>query len=248
MSTTKDWVRLGRLLTARRIELGYPVRSRFVDARELSHGRTISDIENAKRDNFEPATLALVEQLYEWAPGSIEVVLKGGEPTALTRGSSAVEDVFSMISDPRAHVRKRTAERDQWERDAWFEGPMGVDGYGRDLRGMRDELLAEHWNTFESEAARALREFARRHEIAADRLAEDAMRCLIRDDPEGFGAALIRAETSSATRRLRDSRSDYAQSDPAPSRRAGGSPADGYTLAAMDRDDSEEIEAQQNEP
>ncbi len=99
MTTNQDWVRLGRLLTARRIALGYPVRSKFAQARKQSHSRTISDIENAKRTNFEPGTLALIEQLYGWGTGSIDAVLKGGEPTVLHRG---VDDAQALLADSDA--------------------------------------------------------------------------------------------------------------------------------------------------
>lgn len=83
MENPESWARLGRLLIARRVELGYTVRAAFVKAKRLKHGRTVSDLENAKRANFEPATLAQMEQIYEWAPGSIEAVLAGGDPTPL---------------------------------------------------------------------------------------------------------------------------------------------------------------------
>lgn len=75
-----DWERLGRLLVARRVELGYKRRAAFARAHNLSHTRTIDDMENARRTNYERGTLAEVEQLYGWEPGSIESVLAGGEP------------------------------------------------------------------------------------------------------------------------------------------------------------------------
>lgn len=86
---TEDWQRLGRLLIARRVNLGHPVRSKFVKAKGLTHGRTISDVENAKRTNFEPATRALIEQLYEWRPGSLNAVLAGGEPIPVHKASGS---------------------------------------------------------------------------------------------------------------------------------------------------------------
>ena len=148
MTTNQDWERLGRLLTARRIELGFPVRSKFADARNLTHSRTVSDIENAKRDNFEPATLALVEQLYEWAPGSIDAVLHGGEPSPLNSATRSTEDVTSAPDDARGHARRRLSEREHrgLGPGVGYLVPVGVDAYGNDLQAMRDELLAEHWN------------------------------------------------------------------------------------------------------
>lgn len=78
-----DWKRLAELAIARRVELGYHRRAKFARARGLSHDRTLSDLENAKRTNFEPATIAQIEQIYQWAPGSVRAVLDGGNPTPI---------------------------------------------------------------------------------------------------------------------------------------------------------------------
>lgn len=75
------WKRLGQLLVQRRTELGYPKRLPWVrDVLGLSNDRIQSDLENARRDNYDQATLYLVEQQYQWEPGSIEKVLAGGQP------------------------------------------------------------------------------------------------------------------------------------------------------------------------
>lgn len=89
MTTGEDWERLGEQLIARRVALGYRTRAGFVAAKELPHGRTVSDLENAKRANYERATLAHMEQVYEWTTGSIRRVLAGGEPTC-------IEDVLGV--------------------------------------------------------------------------------------------------------------------------------------------------------
>lgn len=89
MATGEDWERLGEQLIARRVALGYLTRAGFVAAKELPHSRTVSDLENAKRDNYERATLAHIEQCYEWTTGSIRRVLAGGEPTP-------IEDVLGI--------------------------------------------------------------------------------------------------------------------------------------------------------
>lgn len=76
------WVRLGRLLVDRRVELGHPKRLSWTrDVLGLTHDRTQSDLENARRSNYDTATLAQVEQQYRWAPGSIRDVLAGGDPS-----------------------------------------------------------------------------------------------------------------------------------------------------------------------
>ena len=50
MTNHQDWERLGRMLLAQRVRLGYPVRAKFAEANGLSHARTVSDIENAVVD------------------------------------------------------------------------------------------------------------------------------------------------------------------------------------------------------
>jgi len=100
MTNHQDWERLGRMLLAQRVRLGYPVRAKFAEANGLSHARTVSDIENAKRTNFEPATLAQIEQLYQWQVGSVAAVLAGGDPSPIdgplpSRASRTTADVLN---------------------------------------------------------------------------------------------------------------------------------------------------------
>lgn len=96
---TTGWERLGLLLLRRRVHLGYPNRSAFARDKGLKNDRTLSDLEKAKRTNFGDNTLAHMEVVYEWAPGSIERVLAGGEPTPIeetradTRGISVRVDL-----------------------------------------------------------------------------------------------------------------------------------------------------------
>ncbi len=81
------WVRLGRLLERRRGELGYVFRQRARFAKERGGGKisvkTISRLENGERDSYPESTIGTVEAMYQWAPGSVESVLMGGEPNAL---------------------------------------------------------------------------------------------------------------------------------------------------------------------
>lgn len=81
----KDWDRLGRLLVDRRVFLGYTNRSEFFRERGVkkSQQRLLIALENRERENFTRPTLSLAEQTYEWASGSVEAVLNGGNPTTL---------------------------------------------------------------------------------------------------------------------------------------------------------------------
>ena len=81
------WLRLGRMLERRRGELGYGFRQRARFARERGGGqisvKTISRLEKGERDSYPESTVGTVESMYQWAPGSVESVLRGGEPNAL---------------------------------------------------------------------------------------------------------------------------------------------------------------------
>jgi hypothetical protein len=85
------WLRLGRMLERRRGELGYGFRHRARFARERGGGKisvkTISRLEKGERDYYPESTVGTIETMYQWASGSIESVLLGGEPNALLAAS-----------------------------------------------------------------------------------------------------------------------------------------------------------------
>lgn len=81
----EDWKRLGRALAARRGALRRSwgrSRSQFAKDVDISY-RTISAIERGEKSNYGAALLASIERAYGWAPGSIESVLNGQDPTPL---------------------------------------------------------------------------------------------------------------------------------------------------------------------
>lgn len=89
MPDQSAWERLGALLVARRVELGHTKRLTWArDVLGLTHDRTQSDLENARRTNYDAATLAQVEQQYMWSFGSIQRVLAGGNPEPLDVGAA----------------------------------------------------------------------------------------------------------------------------------------------------------------
>lgn len=77
---TDPWKKLGTQLVRRRIELNpaYHNRQTFVTERRLNY-RTVSDIENGRRDNYEPQTISAIEVAYAVAPGSVRAAIAGGE-------------------------------------------------------------------------------------------------------------------------------------------------------------------------
>jgi hypothetical protein len=84
---SEAWQRLGRMLERRRGELGYGFRqrARFVQERggRVISVKTISRLENGERDSYPESTIGTIEAIYQWAPGSVECVLKGGDPNSL---------------------------------------------------------------------------------------------------------------------------------------------------------------------
>lgn len=103
-----NWVKLGRLLEDRRIELGYDSREAFAEETGVASSRVLSDLENAKRTNFSRATLLGVEAAYEWKRGSIDSVLSGREPTPIEEDKGIVvqERRTPTVAQLRGEIRK----------------------------------------------------------------------------------------------------------------------------------------------
>src|SRR5690554_8042268 len=73
MHASERWQRLAELLAARRARLNpeWADRTRFCADTDLSY-RSLSDLENGRRDNYSPAWLAKVERAYQLKPGAIK--------------------------------------------------------------------------------------------------------------------------------------------------------------------------------
>ena len=105
------WQRLGRALERRRGELGYGFRQRGRFTRERGGGRisvkTISRLEKAERTSYPESTVGAAETIYQWAPGSFESVLRGGEPIPWVTGPppSKHNSITSESAPPTAGER-----------------------------------------------------------------------------------------------------------------------------------------------
>ena len=97
------WRRLGRLLERRRGELGYGFRQRARFVRDSGGGlisvKTISRLENGERDSYPESTVGTVEAIYRWSAGSLESVLRGGDPIPLP-SQPAARDVLTNPEVP----------------------------------------------------------------------------------------------------------------------------------------------------
>ena len=73
--------RLGHHVVSRRVALGYRNRTDLANSLQFTV-RTLADIEHGVR-KASPGTYAMLENKLAWAPGSIDTILAGGEPTEL---------------------------------------------------------------------------------------------------------------------------------------------------------------------
>lgn len=106
-----------------------------------------SQIENGSYAGvLRPVTRAKIDRGLRWEPGSASRVLEGGEPTPMPGWPPAPER--AEPSSPASGALR-----------------FGIAAYGTDLTQLPDELLAEHWVVYRDEQWRAVREFARRHDI-----------------------------------------------------------------------------------
>src|SRR6476659_5228128 len=71
--------RLGHHVVSRRVALGYRNRTDLAGSLQFTV-RTLADIEHGVR-KASPGTYAILENKLGWAPGSIDAILVGGEPT-----------------------------------------------------------------------------------------------------------------------------------------------------------------------
>lgn len=77
-----DWSRLGEYVVHRRVQLKLLTREALATRSGIST-RVLGDIEKGRRDNYDPVTLAALEQALNWETGTVRRVLAGGEPTEL---------------------------------------------------------------------------------------------------------------------------------------------------------------------
>jgi len=75
----RDLERLGHHVVSRRVALGYRNRTDLAGSLQFTV-RTLADIEHGVR-KASAGTYAILENKLGWAPGSIDTILAGGEPT-----------------------------------------------------------------------------------------------------------------------------------------------------------------------
>src|SRR6185436_1980244 len=75
----RDLERLGHHVVSRRVALGFRNRTDFASSLQFTI-RTLADIEHGVR-KASAGTYAMLENKLSWAPGSIDTILAGGQPT-----------------------------------------------------------------------------------------------------------------------------------------------------------------------
>lgn len=161
-----SWARLGEHLARRRAEIDPRYRNRTLFAQERNvNWRLVHDIERAKRTDFRPETLSVLEGAYELAPGAIsrflasgdlEAPLAGSEPrpvitvlpaAAVLPPSQAAEDLWSpevrAAAEPYA---LKVAFRLLALRSQGIENPDGAQMFGG-WQGWDDSRAAEWWDS-----------------------------------------------------------------------------------------------------
>src|SRR6516225_6939632 len=131
--------RLGHHIVSRRVELGYRNRTDLAASLKFTV-RTLADIENGVRKASQ-GTYAMLENKLAWAPGSIETILAGGEPTELVlklRRDDSPEPRYHSVTDAPARasteellleLRRRIIRPSERRRGTWDDwdglGPRG---------------------------------------------------------------------------------------------------------------------------
>ena len=122
---------LGRRIVSRRVALGYRTRNDLANSLQFTV-RTLADIENGVR-RASPGTYAMLENKLTWAPGSIDIILAGGEPKELVvkprRDAVSRASTEELLLELRRRIiRPRERRRESWD-DLDSRGDWPDDGW-----------------------------------------------------------------------------------------------------------------------
>ena len=131
--------RLGHHVVSRRVALGYRNRTDLADSLQFTV-RTLADIEHGVR-KASPGTYAMLENKLAWAPGSIDTILAGGEPTELVVElrrttphplSHTATDALSRASTEELllELRRRIIAPHNRRHDTWDDWDSGLNPHG----------------------------------------------------------------------------------------------------------------------
>ena len=137
--------RLGHHVVSRRVALGFRTRIDLASSLQFTV-RTLSDIEHGVR-KASPGTYAMLENKLAWAPGSIDTILAGGEPTEVAatlqksnprtppqgyalRPSNPYPLSQASTEDLLLELRRRVIAPRSRRQDSWDDWDGGLDPHG----------------------------------------------------------------------------------------------------------------------
>lgn len=112
-----QWQKLAQAVIDRRVELGHRTREAFAEATGLSR-RLLSDIERARRDNYDRVTFARLEQALEWRSGRVLDILRDDDP-------STDDESYEVLVGEVARLLDRGSPLPTHER-RWFAGVLDL--------------------------------------------------------------------------------------------------------------------------
>jgi transcriptional regulator with XRE-family HTH domain len=99
--TRRGWQRLGAAVRRDRVRRQL-TQAQFAEVIGLKP-RTISNIERASKDSYDPATIDAVELAMGWQVGSVDRVINGQEPVLVEPGEDAsmdrLRELWPMLSE-----------------------------------------------------------------------------------------------------------------------------------------------------
>jgi transcriptional regulator with XRE-family HTH domain len=153
-----DWQRVGKYVVDRRVELGFKTRSDLASAVQVT-ARTLGDIENGRRGNFDAVTIASLERVLGWETGSLKRIADGGEPQLRGIGPERARGQMGMTANALNVTATITAggaqPGDLDEIDMIVESTLSPE---RKLRAIRQVLLLRAQAQAEQAEARAQHE------------------------------------------------------------------------------------------
>lgn len=139
----RDLERLGHHVVSRRVALGYRNRTDLADSLQFTV-RTLADIEHGVR-KASAGTYAILENKLGWAPGSIDTILAGGQPTetvpTLRRNTTTAPGYALRPTTPNAlsqastedlllELRRRIIAPRNRHPETWDDSDGGLDPHG----------------------------------------------------------------------------------------------------------------------
>lgn len=106
-----NWQEVANAVVQRRVELGHETRKEFIEASGIG-ARTVGDIETARRESYDPATLARLEKALRWPAGRIQKLLATPLPEVVDLSAELMtpQGIHSNLFVPRIELTALIAD------------------------------------------------------------------------------------------------------------------------------------------